>query len=151
MPTTAPDPYEIISNALEAIITDEFEEERFPVVHDRLHESVGHSGTRIGISIEDQTPQLGNQLVLDTDVLIQFYGKWDKEIDPNQKVDPRKVSMYAHRLRTALSSRGVQASDAIWFFNIMSTSYPSDPTGNKTRFELLVRAKGDNSGLRETS
>ena len=43
------------------------------------------------------------------------------------------------------------ASDAHWFYHVTGTSYPEDPTGNQTRFEMEVLAKGWNSGLVETS
>lgn len=144
------DPYIIISEALEALILQEFAAEKFPVVHDRLHESIGHKGTRIGISPEDQSPQANNMLVLDTDVLIQFYGRYDLKIDPDQRVDPRIVTTFAHRLRERFSGTGVQGSEAIWYFNIVGTAFPEDPTGNKTRFEMRIRAKGANSMLTET-
>lgn len=144
------DPYAEIAAGIKLIIDGEFAAEGYTAMHDRLHESVGYEGTRIGISPEDQIPQRGNELVLDTRVLVQFYGKFDLEVDNNQKVDPRTVTGYAARFRHALYSSAAQGTNGLWYFKLDSITYPRDPTGNKSRFEALVLAKGDNAGLVET-
>lgn len=146
------DPYTTVANAIETVLKSEFAVEGFPVLHDHIHESVGHKGTRIGISPIDQVPQASNMNVMDTEVLIRFYGKYDKSVvDPDQRVDPRKITGYAHRLRSVLERVDIASSGNFWYLNVMETSYPEDPMGNKTRFEMRVRAKGANAGLVETA
>lgn len=146
------DTYSIVAEALVSTIEQTFVNEGFTILHDHLHESVGHKGTRIGVSPIDQMPQAGNMHVMDTEVLIQFYGKYDKSVvDPDQRVDPRKITGYAARLRSVIERANIQSSGDFWYLNVVRTDYPADPLGNKTRFEMRVRAKGANSGLVETA
>lgn len=144
------DPYSEVAAGLELVINQTFAAEKFTAIHDRLHESLGSEGTRIGISPEEQSYQRGNELVMDTLVLVQFYGRWKKEIDNDQRVDPRIITGYAARFREALYASAAQGSNGVWYYKLERITYPKDPTGNKTRFEALVLAKGDNSGLVET-
>lgn len=143
------DPYAIVANRLEAAVALKFP--GVPIWHDKLHESIGHKGARVGISAGEQGAQSSNLLVLDTEVLVQFYGQFSLKIDPDQRVDPRIITGKAHTLREYLQSGPVNATDVHWFFHVDSTSYPEDPTGNQTRFEMKVRAKGWNSGIVETT
>lgn len=143
--------YAEIADALAAIITLEFEPEKFVPVHDRLHESVGHDRTRIGISLDSQVPQTDNMLVLDTTVLVQFYGRYKLDVDPDQKVDPRLVAARGERLMAAIRDHQAVPTNSFWYFNLSGIDYPSDPTGNKTRFEATVVAKAANPALHETS
>jgi len=143
------DPYGVVANKLEIAIKAKFP--GVPVFHDKLHESIGYKGARIGISAGDQGAQSGNLLVLDTEVLIQYYGQFALKVDPDQRVDPRVVTAKAHLLREFLQAGVSDATDAHWFFLVTGTKYPEDPTGNQTRFEMTVRAKGWNSGIVETS
>jgi hypothetical protein len=145
------DPYVEVSDGLKQIIDSEFAPEGFVAIHDRLHESLGDEGTRIGISPEEQAPQRGNEVVLATVVLVQFYGKWNKEIDNAQIVDPRRITGYAARFRQRVYTSAAQGSSSVWYYKLLSITYPKDPTGNKTRFEAQVQALGDNTGLTETT
>jgi hypothetical protein len=141
--------YEITATALKAVIDGEFSTEGYTAVHDRLHESLGWKRTEIGISPESQAPMSGNASVMDTIVLIQFYDRWDKEVDPEQQVNPFRITGYADRLARAIETQqaGFAGSTEVWYFEPLSIAYPNDPTGNKTRFHMIVRAKGDNVAL----
>lgn len=144
-------PYREIADALYTIITDEWSTEGFRVLHDRLHPSVGAEGTRIGISIDEEVPASGNMLQNNTSVLVQFYRRWDPDVDPSKRVDPRIIADDAERFRRALRSYSYNSTGTSWFFNLTGIAYPNDPVGNKTRFEARLVAHGNNSALIETT
>lgn len=136
--------------ALKTVIESEFSAENFTVLDDRLHESLGDKGVRIGTSPVREYPSSNNMNVLNSEILVQFYGKWRKEIDPTQQVDPSIIEGYAERFRRAVNGADPK-TEYVWFFNVLEISYPNDPTGNKTRFEARVLATGENSAIIETS
>jgi hypothetical protein len=136
--------------ALKAVIDTEFATEGFTAANDRLHGSLGWKGTVIGLSPIQAAPQVQEQAVLRSRIMVQFYGKWDKKIDPTQSVDPVTIETYAERFRNAIRT-GDPDSNSVWFFRLISIQYPPDPTGNITRFEATVEAVGNNSALYETS
>lgn len=146
------DPYAQISAALCTIINTEFDVENYVAVNDRLHESLGWDGTYIGVSPEGWRPRPRDRNSKETLALIQFYDKWEKEIDPAQRVDPTRITGFAARLEAAIQTQ--QASDpgteSVWFFDVNEVIFPLDPTGNKTRFHMLVRAFGQNNAILET-
>lgn len=142
--------YSETASALEAIINAAYASEGWVAEHDRLHESVGHERTRIGISLEEQAPQSDDYYTLETTLLVQFYGKYRLDVDPNQKVDPRVVAEYAERFMVAVRESADPVSGNLWFFNVVDIDYPNDPTGNKSRFEATVVAKANNPTLVET-
>lgn len=146
------DPYAVAATALKAIIDDEFSTESYTAIHDRLHESLGTRRTEIGISPLRWTPMPRNRNVRDTYIFVQFYDRWDKEIDPAQTVNPTRITGYAARFEEAVQRQ--QATDPgtgdVWYFDVDEVTFPEDPTGNKTRFEAVIHARGNNHGLLES-
>lgn len=118
---------------------------------DKLHRSLGSDGTYIGTSPNSETPWARDMHVLHTDILVQFYGRWDKEVDPKQIVDPVGIEVYAERFKRAIKSTGDAPNDHGWYFNLIRVDYLDDPTGNKTRFEAVLQGYGNNPVLIETS
>jgi hypothetical protein len=149
MATIVTDPYSQIADSIEAAILVEFDDLPYlSVRHDRIHESLGADGiTYVGISPDAEN---ANGIEQTTDVLIQFYGPWVADVNPEDQADPRVVTNYAERLRKALGGGRALGTSEVWYFTINSTRYPSDPTGNKTRFEMTITGRGDNIALLET-
>jgi hypothetical protein len=143
------DPYAVAAEGVKAIIDAEFAPEQIVANHDKLHESLGLEGIEVGISPTDQIPMGGNALVLDTGIFVQFYGLWEKMVDPTQQVDPRLVTGWADRFRRAVEGTQANAagSSEVWYYEVIRVEYPDDPTGNKSRFHAWVRARGDNTAL----
>jgi len=145
--------YEEVYVVLESIINTEFAPEGFTAQKDKLHDSVGHKGTRIAIYPEDDLVNPGNMLVQDSTVTLQFYNQYTLKVDPNQAVDPSVITNYAERFRRRLEFVNMPGTGSarVWFFDLTRIAYPDDPTGNKTRFIATIRAKGNNAGLSETT
>lgn len=144
-------PETVARQAIKAALEAEFASEGFPVYDDRLHESVGGDGkTRIATSPIRSTPMASNKLVLIHEILVQFYGKWNKEVEPLQRVDPARIENFAERFRRAMQSSDPRDPLA-WYFDVREVAYPNDPTGNKTRFEARVAVMGNNTALIETT
>lgn len=150
MPTYVTDPYSLLAESVEQTILDEFPDiEYINVLHDRIHESMGADGqTYVGISPGDQG---SSGIVLTIELLIQFYGPFTPDVNPFQHADPRIYTTYAERLRQALSKVRTTGTSEVWFFDVTSTRFPIDATGNKTRFEMVVVGMGQNSALTETT
>lgn len=144
-------PYTQVADALKVIIDTEYALEGYTALHDNLHPAVGQEGTRIGIALEEETPRAGNMIQQDTSITVKFYRRWDAEVDPTKKVDPRLIAGFADRFRNALRDYGGPGTDSAWYFNLVRIRYPNDPTGNKTRFEADLVAYGSNSALVETT
>lgn len=121
-----------------------------PIRDDKLHGSLGAQGAVIGTSPIRARPWNRDAAVQDTEVLVQFYNKYTLKVDPTQAVDPAIVEDLADKFRLALKG-GYKGSGAVWYFMLVDITYPDDPTGNKTRFEARVVAKGNNDSLIETS
>jgi hypothetical protein len=85
------------------------------------------------------------------DIFLQFYGPFVADVDPFQEVDPRAITTKAERLRQALMSETNVGAPEVWFFNILQTRYPNDATGNKSRFEMSIRAWSNDTSLVETT
>lgn len=137
--------------ALKAIIDAEFAVEGFTVLNDRLHESLGNNGTRLGISPNRERLLSGNDTVLTVEIFFQFYGKWNEEIDPTTKVDPAKFENYAERFRRAIEAASHVGDSHLWYFRLLEVNYPPDPTGNKSRFEATLLGYGNNAALVEST
>lgn len=145
------DPYSVIATALEQVIAMEFTDETYlEFKYDRIHESLGFDKrTHVAVSPEGE---LTGGVDLTVEVLLQWYGPYSPDVDPNQQVDPRVITQKAERLRRAISTVRVSAgNDHVWYFDVVRTSYPIDPTGNKSRFEMTIVGRGQNSGLVETT
>lgn len=146
------DPYAIAATAVKAIIDAEFEDEQYSAIHDDLHESLGTKRTEIGISPTRWAPMPRNANVRETFLQVQFYDRWDKQINPEQQVNPTRITGFAARFEEAVQRQ--QATDPgsgdVWNFDVLEIRFPRDPTGNKTRFEATIRARGNNHGLLES-
>lgn len=145
-------PFEAVATAVIAVFNSTFSAENFVMIPDELHESLGRDSVAVGISPIEDTRLNGNALVQETWVEVKLYDLWTQEISPETIVSPYKITAYAERLRNAL--RIASASDPgtgqVWYFDVTRTQYPRDPTGNKTRFVMTIRAFGNNSNLVET-
>jgi hypothetical protein len=138
---------------LTKILEEEFGSENIPVKQGKLHGSYGHEGAAIGVSPGTATPGAGargNTLSQGSEIVVQFYGKWVKDVEPKAVVDPTIIEERAERFRRRLQGNDVDTSGS-WFFNLLRVRYPDDPTGQKTRFEADVQSIGNNSALIETS
>jgi len=144
MARTVTDPYSQLANVIEQVIRAEFNDEQYiEVIHDRLHESLGSDGQlHVGISPDEEST---GGIEMDTTILIQFYGPFQPDVNPFQSFDPRIITTKAERLRQALSEVRTVGTPQVWFFDVTMTRYPSDATGNKTRFEMTVAATGNNT------
>jgi hypothetical protein len=141
--------YETLATALKAIIDAEFVTEGFVAVHDRLHESLGSVRTEVGISPERWVPWTRDRNTKLTYVLVQFYNRYDLEIDPEQRVDPLVIADYAERVERAIQTTqaSTPGTGEMWYFDVDSVDFPQDPTGNKSRFHMIVVGRGDNAAL----
>jgi hypothetical protein len=148
-----PTPFAIAAAAIKEMIDQEFAVEQITCIYDELHEALGSDdtgGSIAGVSLIRQVPAPGNRVAMHTLIQVQFFDGWDKEIDPTQEVDPRIIDGYHARLLNRIQSTTVTASGDHWFFQWEGTEYPRDPTGNKTRFVMQIRAWSNNSALIET-
>lgn len=142
--------YAEIAATLESILTSEFAADGFDIRHDRVHESLGHEGAVIGISIDSQGPTPDDYYVMDTAAIVQVYDRYTLDVDPNQRVDPRNIAAKGERFMNAVRQYNVNSTGNLWYFNVVGIEYPNDPTGNKTRFEAAIIAKSNNPALTET-
>lgn len=142
------------TEARKALITaleTEFAADQFPVRDDKLHASLGDQGTLIGVYPERSTASPGDNYVNEYDIVVQFYGKYNLEVERAQTVSPATIETFAERFRRALRVDVDPRTGPVWYFSLLRINYPDDPTGNKTRFEATVLARGNNSALLETS
>lgn len=144
-----PSAYEVAATGIKAIFDAEFAAEQFTAVHDCLHESLGQRRVEVGISPIRKVKMPNNQAAEQTFIWIQFYGLWKREIDPATAVNPFPIAEYAERLERALEAAQASqpGSDAVWYYQVDSVEFPRDPTGNRSRFEMTVRAFGDAPGV----
>jgi hypothetical protein len=144
-------PYVIAANGLAQIITTEFLAQGVVPIHDELHESLGEDGRIVSISIDREAPGARNRVGQEVFLRVQWFEKWTKEVDNAIVHDPRTIATLANRLQRAIAAANLTYSGDFWFFNWEGTEYPRDPTGNKTRFIMSVKAWGNNAGLVETT
>ncbi len=146
-------PETVARQALITMLAAEFAAEAFPIRDDKIHGSVGHSGTVLGVYPERSMSASNDRFVNQMDFVVQFYGKYDLEIDPNQTVSPAATEEYADRFRNALRTRSPDPNTGgVWYFRLERIDYVDDPTGNRTRFHAFVTAFGNNGAhISETS
>lgn len=141
--------------AIKSLIETEFATEitgGWQVWDDRLHGSLGFDGVaRFGLSPELEVPQATDSLVKQPEILVQFYGAYDKKVDPYQDIDPATVENVADRLMRSMKDNNDVGTDRLWFFKWLGTTYINDPTGNKTRFHMRIQGYGNNPSLIETT
>lgn len=135
---------------LMAVLAAAYPNDGFPIKDDHLHESLGHKGTIIGVSVERTVTNPANNTVSDIELKVQFYGKYEKKINPEQVVSGTPIETRAEAFRKALRV-GDPNTDAVWYYSLTRVEFPKDPTGNKTRYEAFVTAKGNNTALIETA
>ena len=147
-----PSAFDQIAGAIQTVFDTEFADEGFTMIRDRLHESLGRTRVDVGIAPEYDMPMERNAIVRETWVEVRFYDLWTPEISPETVVDPTKITVYAERLQSALRrARAMDpGTDEVWYFDVRRVNYPTDPTGNHTRFHALIRAYGNNAALIET-
>lgn len=146
------DPYAVAATALKQIIDGEFAAESIVAIHDNIHESLGEDRITVGIAPTREATLPNNTLVTAQVIEVRFYDLWDKEVDPEQSINPMRITGFANRLKRAIQQSRVSfnGGNEVWYFDWLTTEYPNDPTGNKTRFHMTVRGQGDNTALIET-
>lgn len=127
------------------ILTTTFAADGLKVQADRLNGSLGDTGPIAGVSPVRAVPQRNNQLVLEIPLLVQVFGRYNVDIDPRQKVDPAAIEAWAERFRQAVKAQATLNTPECWFISIDSIEYPTDPTGNITRFVAQVTCYGNNT------
>lgn len=143
--------YTAAAERLETIINATYAAEGWKAEHDDLHDSLGYTGTRIGISPLRQLPAPGNGVILQTAIQVKFLGTYYKDVNNEQQVDPRIVADYAERFRRALFGPPIAPNQHHWYFNLTGIEYPRDPTGNVTRFVAALTAWSQNPEIVETT
>lgn len=138
-------------DALILLLSTEFGPDQFPVKSDKLHGSLGSDGTVIGVYPERMVSNPSQRLEAQYPLVVQFYGKYTLKVDPKQTVDPRWIEERAERFRRALRTITDPRTGEVWYFNLERVEYPDDPTGNKSRFEAYLTARGNNTALIETT
>jgi hypothetical protein len=146
-------PFQTVATAIIAIFEAEFAAEGFKMIPDRLHPALGRHRVDVGISPTEEAPNGRNRLVQETWAEVRFYDLWTDEIDPATQVNPYRITAFAERFRDALrrAHATVPGTGDMWYFDVMRTTYPDDPTGNASRFHMTIRAFGNNSALVETT
>lgn len=141
---------------IRAAVDTEFAPEGLVCLPDRLHEAITHQAA--GVSVDNEVvTQAG--IVNRIEISLQVFQAVDLQIDPEQQVDPGNIIGWAHRLMRRFQSPhpvsgnmwSTLDTDSAYWFNLVAISYPLDPTGNKTRFEMDLDGFGDNPSLVETT
>jgi hypothetical protein len=145
--------FETVALAVKQVFEEEFEAEGFTLIPDKIHESLGRHRVACGIHPEEEGPNMRNRIMQETFVEVRLYDLWTDEINPETQINPFKITGYAERFRDALRRAAAQdpGTGEVWFFDVDRTTYPDDPTGNKSRFHMRIRAFGNNSNLVETT
>lgn len=143
------DSYTTVAAILEQAIATEFAAEHIVARHDKLHESMGLDAVEVAIYPLFKQPGSRNKAIMETFVMVQFFGIYEKMVDPTQQVDPRLITQWADRFERKVESvqGSASGSNEVWFFEVVRTDFPDDPTGNKTRFQTTIKATGDNTAL----
>jgi hypothetical protein len=138
MPVTSPE--EALMARVKTAFDAEFATE-WPngLQYDRLSDSLGEDGAYAAIF-----PSMGQQLdtdtlVQETQLVVQAFQPWTKQIQPKMQIDPRPIANLAERFRRAARANSSYVGDAHdWYWLVTAIEYPPDPTGNITRFVALV-------------
>ena len=149
MPTTSPTT--LARQAVAAALTTEFTPEGIVTRADRMHASLGHRGPFIAVYPALETESDGDASVLVIDLVVQLYRQYDRQIKPEQAVDPAGIEEWVERARRAIRGVTFVTSSQTWFLRQPAAQYPPDPTGNITRAELEVLAYAKHSGVHETT
>lgn len=144
-------PETIAREALIEALRTEFAIEQFPVFNDKLHASLGDSRTVLGVYPERSVSNAQDKYITQFELVVQFFGKYNLEVDREQTVSPSIIETYAERFRRSIREGVDPKTGQIWYFDLQRIVYPPDPTGNISRFEAFLTARGNNSALLETS
>lgn len=141
------------ADQLKVVLDATYAPEGLVTEHDDIHESLGFQGARLGIAPDERGDIVrgDNALVQETWIEVKLFGVYNLEVNPNQAVDPRAITLLAERLRRSIKASNQAATGSMWYYNLMQIRYPRDPTGNRTRFVATLRAFGNNSSLVETT
>lgn len=128
-----------------AILVSEFTSAELTIFDDKLHESLGQDGPVAGIYpvFENEGVRVLDQ---DTEVAVQVFLRWSKQVQPTQTVDPLAAETYAERVRDATYryTTPYAGSSEVWDLRLTGIAYEDDPTGNVSRFTATFRAIGQN-------
>lgn len=142
MPSPSTTAREAITTAMATEFTDVL------VLNDRLSPSLGISKPVAACFPLRERANDDHGVVLEVEIGIQFYLRWNKQVEPTEVVDPAAIEDAAERFRGLI--RELEGDDNRWFYNVDLINYPPDPTGNMTRFEAVVRVSGRNNSIVET-
>lgn len=137
---------------VKGLVQTEFAAEGFPVYDDKLHESMGHEGAVAGVYPEYEMLH-ENGMTQRLFVAVQVFRRYTLEVNPEQRVDPAKIEDWSWRLQRRFKdelSPGFGGPERTGFFTVARIDYPDDPTGNKSRFVMLLMGHGDAGSLAET-
>jgi hypothetical protein len=119
-------------NALIAMLAAEFAAEEFPIKDDKLHRSLGSKGTILGVYPERMVASPRDRYVSEMGLVVQFYGKYDLKVDPQQTVSPAKIEGFADRFRNALRTRNPDPnSPGVWYFTWSELSTQTTPRATR--------------------
>lgn len=145
-----------LRNMLLNLMESEFAAEGISVRDDKLLAATGEEGAVAGAYPDYAEPWSRDAQVQRTVVVIQIHNRFDPDWinTPDERVSPATIESWADRLRRRIKGIDGVPSDANpdgWFFLVERTLYPDDPTGNKTRLEMVVQGFSANASLVETS
>jgi hypothetical protein len=143
-------PETIAREALIEALRMEFAAEQFPVMDDKLHASLGEARTVLGVFPERSVSNSNDKYMTQFELVVQFYGKYNLEVNREETVSPSTIESFAERFRQSIREGVDPRTGQVWYFDLQRINYPDDPTGNKTRFEAFITARGNNSALLET-
>lgn len=148
-------PQTAMRNFVRDALNAEFAADEITFIDDKLHPSLGSDGPVAGVYPAEDVDMPSQQLVLEMTCYVQLFLKWDKEINPEQIVDPAPIEEAAERIRRALEAAEPNSAGTadvhLWEAHVTRVSYPHDPTGNMTRLEATVFGRAQNSALTRTA
>lgn len=144
-----------LRNTILAILHDEFDAEGVSVRSDRLLSATGEDGAYAAVYPDSNTEWSEDANVGSIFVTLQFHLRFDAgwASRPDLAVDPEAIETIAERIRQRVAAihGATDSPDASgWFFRILRTDYPPDPTGNITRLEMTIGGFSQNTALYET-
>lgn len=149
-------PETMLRNMLLNLMEEEFAPEGVSVRDDKLLEATGEQEAVAGVYPDYSEPWTNDRQVQRTVVVVQMHNRFDPAwIDaPDERISPATIESWADRLRRKIKSIDGIPSGANpdgWFFLVERTLFPDDPTGNKTRFNMVITGFSANASLVETS
>jgi hypothetical protein len=135
---------------IKSVIATVYSAEGWTAGDDKIGRSMGKEvavdEATIAVTTDYERERLGQAIMLDIGILVQFYLGFDASPDETITRDVTDVEEYADRLRNAFSGSGATVDDGdAWYLRVVGTEYPDDPTGNKTRFEMNIVCEATNA------